>query len=63
MLVSELAERAEVPVATVKYYLREGLLPPGRADEPPRRRFTIARPIDDVDPSIDRQLPEPQIGR
>ena len=29
MLVSELAERADVPLATVKYYLREGLLPVG----------------------------------
>ena len=29
MLVSELAERADVPLATVKYYLREGLLPAG----------------------------------
>ena len=25
--ISELAERAEVPVATVRHYLREGLLP------------------------------------
>ena len=32
MLVSELADRADVPLATVKYYLREGLLPPGRVD-------------------------------
>lgn len=29
MRISELSERAGVPVATVKYYLREGLLPPG----------------------------------
>ena len=36
MLVSELADRAGVPVATVKYYLREGLLPPG-ANTAPRR--------------------------
>ena len=27
--ISELAERAEVPVATVRHYLREGLLPEG----------------------------------
>src|SRR5918999_1379911 len=27
--ISELARRAGVPVATVKYYLREGLLPQG----------------------------------
>lgn len=31
MRISGLAERTGVPVATVKYYLREGLLPPGRA--------------------------------
>lgn len=30
MRISELAARAEVPVATVKYYQREGLLPAGR---------------------------------
>ena len=29
--ISELSERSGVPVPTVKYYLREGLLPPGRA--------------------------------
>lgn len=29
MRVSALAERTGVPVATIKYYLREGLLPPG----------------------------------
>jgi DNA-binding transcriptional MerR regulator len=31
MRISELSARSEVPVATIKYYLREGLLPPGRA--------------------------------
>lgn len=31
MRMSELAERTGVPVATIKYYLREGLLPPGAA--------------------------------
>ena len=29
MRISELSRRSGVPVATVKYYLREGLLPPG----------------------------------
>ena len=29
--MSELSERSGVPVPTVKYYLREGLLPPGEA--------------------------------
>jgi DNA-binding transcriptional MerR regulator len=32
--MSELADRAEVPVATVKYYLRAGLLAPGRRSGP-----------------------------
>jgi len=31
MRVSELARRAGVPIATVKYYRREGLLPPGES--------------------------------
>lgn len=31
MRISELSERSAVPVATIKYYLREQLLPPGRA--------------------------------
>lgn len=30
MRISELADQAGLPLATVKYYLREGLLPPGR---------------------------------
>jgi DNA-binding transcriptional MerR regulator len=56
MLVSELAERAEVPVATVKYYLREGLLPPGDVTGPRRaeydeshlRRLRILRALREV---------------
>jgi len=31
MRISELARAAGVPVATVKFYLRDGLVPPGRA--------------------------------
>lgn len=30
MRISELSRRSGVPVTTIKYYLREGLLPPGR---------------------------------
>ncbi|MFD8573184.1 MerR family transcriptional regulator [Streptomyces sp. NPDC057694] len=30
MRLAELSERSGVPVGTIKYYLREGLLPPGR---------------------------------
>ena len=29
MWIAELSRRTDVPVATIKYYLREGLLPPG----------------------------------
>jgi DNA-binding transcriptional MerR regulator len=39
MLVSELAERADVPLATVKYYLREGLLAPGETTGPRRADY------------------------
>jgi DNA-binding transcriptional MerR regulator len=42
MLVSELAERAEVPLATVKYYLREGLLPAGEMTGPRRAEYAEA---------------------
>src|SRR5215213_2102174 len=31
MKMSELSRASEVPVATIKFYLREHLLPPGRA--------------------------------
>ncbi|HSY15919.1 MAG TPA: MerR family transcriptional regulator [Jatrophihabitantaceae bacterium] len=31
MKISELSRHSGVPVATIKFYLREGLLPPGRA--------------------------------
>ena len=34
MRISELARRAGVPVATIKYYQREGLLPPGTQTAP-----------------------------
>lgn len=39
MLLSELADRADVPPATVKYYLREGLLPPGETTGPRRADY------------------------
>lgn len=39
VLVSELAERADVPLATVKYYLREGLLVAGRTTGPRRAEY------------------------
>jgi DNA-binding transcriptional MerR regulator len=39
MLISELARRADVPVPTLKFYLREGLLPPGRATSATRAEY------------------------
>lgn len=39
MRISELAERSGVPLATVKYYLREGLLPAGRATAATRAEY------------------------
>lgn len=39
MWISELARRADLPVATVKYYIREGLLPPGEATGATRARY------------------------
>jgi DNA-binding transcriptional MerR regulator len=39
MLVSELSERGGVPLATVKYYLREGLLTPGETVGPRRAEY------------------------
>lgn len=51
MRISELARRGEVPVGTVKFYLREGLLPAGRStsatqasyDEQHVARLTLIR--------------------
>jgi DNA-binding transcriptional MerR regulator len=37
--VSELSRATGVPVATIKYYLREGLLPPGRATSATRSTY------------------------
>jgi len=39
LTISELAERCGVPVSTVRYYLREGLLPAGRRLSRTRTRF------------------------
>lgn len=51
MRISELSRRAGVPVGTIKYYLREGLVPPGeltsatqaRYGEPHVRRLELIR--------------------
>ncbi|GAB3688581.1 MerR family transcriptional regulator [Angustibacter aerolatus] len=56
MRISELSRRSGVPVATVKYYLREGLLPPGtptsrtqaQYDEEHVRRLRLVRALLDV---------------
>jgi DNA-binding transcriptional MerR regulator len=56
MRISELARRSGVALPTVKYYLREGLLPPGRAisatqaeyDESHVERLALIRALVDV---------------
>ncbi|WP_337060876.1 MerR family transcriptional regulator [Kineococcus sp. G2] len=40
MLISALAAESGVPVPTIKYYLREGLLPPGRATGTTRAEYS-----------------------
>ncbi|MGC7096659.1 MerR family transcriptional regulator [Amycolatopsis lurida] len=39
MRVAELSRRTGVPVPTIKYYLREGLLPPGELTSPNQARY------------------------
>lgn len=39
MRISELSQRSGVPVATIKYYLREGLLPPGASTAPNQAQY------------------------
>ena len=56
MLMAELSRRSGMPVATIKYYLREGLLPPGAAISATRaeygeahlRRLRLIRALVDV---------------
>lgn len=38
--ISELNRTTQVPVATIKYYLREGLLPPGKQTAPNQADYT-----------------------
>ncbi|MFD0417584.1 MerR family transcriptional regulator [Streptomyces sp. NPDC127108] len=53
MRISELSRRSGVPTATIKFYLREGLVPPGRAtsatqaeyDETHLRRLRLVRAL------------------
>ena len=56
MRISELSRASRVPVATIKYYLREGLLPPGQPiatnqadyDESHLHRLRLIRALVDV---------------
>lgn len=56
MLMAELSRRSGVPVATIKYYLREGLLPPGAPTAATRaayddghvRRLRLIRALVDI---------------
>ena len=40
MRISELSTRSGVPVATIKYYLREKLLPEGQRSSPTQAAYT-----------------------
>lgn len=42
MRMAELSEASGVPIATIKYYLREGLLPPGERTSPNQARYDDA---------------------
>jgi DNA-binding transcriptional MerR regulator len=42
MRMAELSAESGVPVATVKYYLREGLLPPGERTSPNQARYSAS---------------------
>ncbi|MDQ3765664.1 MAG: MerR family transcriptional regulator [Actinomycetota bacterium] len=56
MRISELSRRSGVPVATIKYYLREGLMPPGRStaatqadyNQAHLRRLRLVRALSEV---------------
>lgn len=56
MRISEIVERSGVPLATVKYYLREGLLPPGKStgattaqyEQHHVRRLALIRALTDI---------------
>ena len=39
MRIAELSQRTEIPVATIKYYLREGLLPGGTTTAPNQAQY------------------------
>jgi DNA-binding transcriptional MerR regulator len=42
MRIAELSRRSGIPVPTIKYYLREGLLPPGELSSPNQARYSEA---------------------
>jgi DNA-binding transcriptional MerR regulator len=42
MRIAELARRSGIPVGTVKYYLREGLLPPGELTAATQAQYSDA---------------------
>jgi DNA-binding transcriptional MerR regulator len=42
MRIAELSRRSGVPIPTIKYYLREGLLSPGERTSPNQARYTEA---------------------
>jgi DNA-binding transcriptional MerR regulator len=56
MRIAELSRRSGIPVPTIKYYVREGLLPPGELTSPNQaqydethvRRLKLIRALVDV---------------
>ena len=66
MKISELSERSGVPVATVKFYIREGMLPRGEALSTTRAEYgeehlTRLRLISALAPSL--VLEEAHVGQ
>ena len=45
MRISELSARTGVPVATIKYYLREGLLPEGERTAPTQATYADRKSV------------------
>jgi DNA-binding transcriptional MerR regulator len=66
MQMAELSRRSQVPVATIKYYLREGLLPPGTPTAATRavygeahlRRLRLIRALVEI-----AEIPVAAVGR
>ena len=60
MLMAELSRSSGVPVATIKDYLREGLLPPGTATSATRAEYGEDRDEPPGEPAT-RPKPRPRL--